>query len=92
MLAARDGDESVRLFHERRSEIDAALLDLTMPGRSGEEVFHELRRLRPDLPVVFSSGYSAQALNGTLATDAGFVQKPYRLAELLDAVHGALAS
>lgn len=81
------------MFAERSNEVDAVVLDLMMPGRGGAEVLRELRAIRRDVPVVISSGYTAQALDGTLGTigEVGFVQKPYTSSELVGAVHEALA-
>jgi CheY-like chemotaxis protein len=61
-----------------------ALLDLRMPGMSGEATFEKLRELEPSLPVLVWSGYGAeQDVNAMLEKGAvGFVQKPYRIAEL----------
>jgi DNA-binding NtrC family response regulator len=55
---------------------------------SGEETFGALRRLRPELKVVLSSGYNEQDATSRFAGKglAGFVQKPYTLAELERAV------
>lgn len=91
VLTAENGDEAVALFREREDEIDAAVLDLTMPGRGGAEVLKDLRAVRPDLPVVISSGYTAAALDGS-AGEVGFVQKPYTNAQLVNAVCAALGA
>jgi two-component system cell cycle sensor histidine kinase/response regulator CckA len=63
--------------------IDAVLLDLTMPGMTGEETLARLRRLRPRLPVVVTSGREA---DGAPAEASAFVAKPFDFA----AVHAAL--
>jgi CheY-like chemotaxis protein len=70
------------------------LLDLTMPGMSGEETFSALRRLDRSMPIVLSSGFSEQDAVRRFAGDApeGFVQKPYRYDALLGHVRGALES
>ena len=48
------------MFNEHADEIDCVILDLTMPHLDGEETFRELRRIRPDLPVILASGYNQQ--------------------------------
>jgi signal transduction histidine kinase/ActR/RegA family two-component response regulator len=60
------------------------LLDLRMPGLSGEQTFERLHELEPGLPVLIWSGYAAeQDVSSMLRRGAvGFVQKPYRIAEL----------
>ena len=64
------------------------VLDLTMPGLGGEATFRELQRRHPTLPVIVSSGYMPDE-NGALA-HVPFLAKPYRPAELLDAVREAI--
>ena len=72
--------------------IRLAVLDLSMPGMSGEETLAHLREVRPDLEVVVSSGYSeaeAMRLFGG-ARVSGFIQKPYTVQELAKEVKTAL--
>jgi two-component system, cell cycle sensor histidine kinase and response regulator CckA len=52
VLLATDGNEAVRRFDEHAREIRAVLLDLTMPGMDGGEVFQHLIQIRPDVKVV----------------------------------------
>ena len=65
-------------------EIDLLLADVIMPGMSGIQVWEAARRLRPDLKVLFMSGYSAGLLErrGTGELDAPFIPKPFRIREL----------
>jgi PAS domain S-box-containing protein len=81
VLLAADGREAVDRFRERAGEIVCVLLDLTMPQLDGQQVFRELRALRPDVPVILCSGYSEQAVVGLFEGQglAGFIQKPYTI-------------
>jgi len=74
-----NGREAVRQFEEQPDRFVAALLELTMPELDGREVFEALRRLRPDLPVLFSSGYREDDIEIGIDRDrrVGFVGKPY---------------
>jgi len=67
-----------------RDELVAVLLDLTMPRMNGEECFHEIRRLRDDVPVILASGYNEQDLTQRFVGRgfADFLQKPYRRPQL----------
>jgi CheY-like chemotaxis protein len=80
VLTANDGREALEVFREHKDTIDAVVLDMTMPHLSGEEVFGEMRRLRPDVRVVLSSGYDEQEATKRFTGKglAGFLQKPYR--------------
>jgi len=85
ILEAIDGYDAVRVFDANASQIDAVLLDLTMPGLDGGEVFAHLIRTKPDVKVVFCSGYDAQDVNARVAPHkpAGFLRKPYGPSDLL---------
>jgi DNA-binding response OmpR family regulator len=91
-LIAPDGAAAVELFRANGAEIGLVLLDLSMPGLSGEQTFEELRRLDPTVRVLLSSGYSeAEATRRFVGRGlAGFIQKPYRPEQLVDAVRRAL--
>jgi CheY-like chemotaxis protein len=91
-LVAVDGLTALELFARHADEIGLVLLDMTMPRMSGGEVLRTLRALRPELPVVVSSGYlEAEAAEqfGPLGP-GGFLQKPYDSSRLLGAVGEAL--
>jgi len=97
VVAAADGEEGLRHFGERGDGFDGVILDLSMPGLGGAETFAELVARRSDVPVVLSSGYDhAEAMRRFQGrSPAGFIQKPYRPAELLAeirrSIHGRRA-
>ena len=82
--------EAVRRTPER---FRLVLLDLRMPGMTGEETFDALRAVSPKLPILIWSGYGAdQDVAAMLRRGAaGFVQKPYRVAELSRKIAEAMA-
>ncbi|TAH38211.1 MAG: hybrid sensor histidine kinase/response regulator [Planctomycetota bacterium] len=92
VLTAADGREAVAVFRRVGSEIQLVVLDLTMPGVSGGDVFLEIQRLAPDTRILVSSGYTEQSASHLFASRgfAGFVQKPYNAEELVRAVGLAL--
>jgi PAS domain S-box-containing protein len=91
--SAGSGREAIELVREPGSEVDAVVLDLVMPGLTGEETFLALREVRPELPVVLSSGYdreqAAERFSARGITD--FVRKPYEPEALVASVRNALA-
>ena len=91
--AERDGRSAIEELRRRPSEFSAVLLDLTMPDMSGDAVFAALREIRADLPVVLISGYSAADVHGRIADLSidGFVKKPFRPGELVEALQRAIA-
>lgn len=56
-LLARDGAEAVKLFETHVDSIDLALLDVVMPKMNGREVCEHLRKIKPQLPIIFCTGY-----------------------------------
>ncbi len=93
VITAADGREAIEKFTAYRDTIDLAILDLTMPHFDGEDCFRELRKVKPDVKVILSSGYSEQDIVNRFEGQglAGFVQKPYTSAELLGKIREALA-
>jgi two-component system, cell cycle sensor histidine kinase and response regulator CckA len=81
---APDGKGALEQASAHPGRFQLVLLDLRMPGLSGEATFEKLRELEPSLPVLIWSGYGAeQDVSAMLKRGAvGFVQKPYRVAEL----------
>ncbi len=92
VLTAEDGSEGVEIFSTRSKDIVLVLLDLTMPHMDGKETFRQLRRIRPDVKTILSSGYNAQDVTNRFAGKglAGFIQKPYRVRALLETVREVL--
>lgn len=92
-VTAEDGRAALDIFKKEPSGFDCIILDLTMPRMDGEECFRELRRIRKDITVVLSSGYNEQDLIDRFAGKglAGFIQKPYKTAELRKKLLEALA-
>jgi PAS domain S-box-containing protein len=89
VLEARDGLEAVELG--RTTRVDLLLTDMVMPKLGGLEVAAELRALRPDLKVLYMSGYAEGALGpGALGADTSLLEKPFSFAALTDAVRGLL--
>jgi signal transduction histidine kinase len=92
VLEAGDGAEALRVAQHHAGTIDLLLTDMVMPRIGGVTLAQRLREQRPGLRVVFSSGYSSQALSEAGLTDAAvLLPKPYRAANLLGKVREALA-
>ncbi len=92
VILAENGVEALEICRDNQNNIDCVLLDLTMPKMGGEETFRELRKIRSDIPVVIASGYTEQDVASRFSGKelAGFIQKPYRLESLLNAIRGVL--
>ena len=84
VLAARSGEEALRVAGSHDGQIDLALLDIILPDMGGKDIYPRLLASRPNLRVIVCSGYT---LNGPaqeiLKQGAqGFIQKPYTMAAL----------
>ncbi len=92
VLSARDGAEGVQIFRQRHQEIDAVLLDLSMPVLDGESALPLLRQIDRDVPIILSTGYSELEATARFASQglAGVLQKPYTATQLKQAVRHAL--
>ena len=91
VLVADGGLAAIDVLKRYPGKIDLALLDLSMPGMSGEEALPELRKIRSDVKVIVSSGYSeGEAMTMFRGQRvSGFIQKPYTSATLAEKVkHG----
>lgn len=85
VLSAGSGPEAVALVQQYTDKITFALLDLAMPNMDGLQTLAELRRIRPDLKAVLTSGFDLANVQQRFA-QAGFVaviQKPYQIESLL---------
>ncbi len=94
VIVASDGAEALEAFVAHRTSIDVVLLDLVMPGMDGRECLTRLREIDPNVRVVLSSGWGFEDFAHDLASAgiAGFVRKPYQIAQLSRIVAQALGS
>lgn len=84
-LAARNGDEAVRILEEQGSSIHLVMTDLVMPGRGGKDVFDEMGVLGlQHIPIVFMSGYHISQTERQLPAggDSHFLEKPWTIGQL----------
>src|SRR5881296_1061070 len=92
VLEAEDSARALEVFQRERERIAVVLLDVNMPGRTGDEFFQDLRGLDPNVSVIFCSG-SISAKKGAILIGAGakaFLHKPYSARQLTEAVRQVL--
>src|SRR6266851_1021355 len=84
VILASNGTEAVQIFTKNPGQFDLIILDVVMPKASGPEAFSQIASIRPDLRVLFSTGYTAEAasLNSVTEQGASVLQKPYSLKSL----------
>lgn len=84
IVVANGGEQAVDAVIRKGDEIDLVILDLIMPGMDGGKVFERIKEIRPQLPVMLSSGYAINGQADEIMQKGcnGFIQKPFNLSEL----------
>jgi PAS domain S-box-containing protein len=83
-LTAGNGSEGIEIFKKNSAEIKLVILDIEMPGISGEKVFHLLKEISPDVKILIASGYGKEYLETTIFKSKiiHFLPKPFKIEQL----------
>ena len=89
---ASDGSEAVEVFHKKRDDINLLILDVIMPKMNGKETYKKIIQMRPDIKVIFISGYNEDVIHkkGMLEVGLNFISKPVAPGQLLTKVREVL--
>ena len=92
VLEATTGTEALEVFSSHDGDVDLVVSDVVMPEMDGPTLMKHLRSQRPDVKIIFISGYAEDAFKRSLSEkdDFMFLQKPFDLKELAAAVKAAL--
>jgi two-component system cell cycle sensor histidine kinase/response regulator CckA len=91
VLTANNGEEALEIV-DRGDEIALLISDVVMPVMDGPTMVREARKTRPDLPILFMSGYAEEQLRKSIdIANVAFLPKPFSVQELAEAVRKALA-
>jgi len=92
VFTAPNGQKALEIFKKRKKEIDLIITDLVMPVMNGTELSQEVKKLIPDLPIIYTSGYAENHFShGILLKDRiSFLKKPYTIAQLSSKINEAL--
>jgi signal transduction histidine kinase len=92
VIEASDGEEAISRFTQHRNDVELLIVDVIMPRKNGREVFDEIRLLRPDINVLFVSGYTADIIGrkGVLEENLDFISKPFPMHAFLEKVREML--
>lgn len=94
VIRAPGGEEALALFSRHGDEIDLVVLDVVMPGTGGEAVYRRIREMRPETRILVASGYDLGGKMIPLLRQGrdGFIQKPFDLQELSQAIAEVLST
>jgi DNA-binding NtrC family response regulator len=92
VLEARSGEEALEIAEQHEGHIDLLLTDVVMTGISGKVLSLKLKETRPNVRVVFMSGYTENTISkeGVLDEETMFVAKPFLAEDLLQKIEDAL--
>jgi len=76
VVAAKNGEEAVRVFEQHADAVDLAFLDVVMPKLNGTDAYMQMTARKPALPVLFTTGYASE-VSLVPVTTATVLQKPY---------------
>jgi CheY-like chemotaxis protein len=82
VVEAENGEAGVARAAEHQGKIDMVITDVVMPGMGGRELVKRLAETRPETKVLYLSGYTEDAIEGTLESGTAFLQKPFTLQNL----------
>ncbi len=84
VLTAAGPEQALRLCEKHEGKIHLLFTDVVMPNMNGRELAGKIRRLRPDIKILYTSGYTANAIahHGVLETGVHFIQKPFSTEDL----------
>ncbi len=92
IVTASDGDEGLEIVRSGKHEFDLVVSDVVMPSMDGPAMAREIRKLLPDLPVLFMSGYAESQLRDEIDIKAmHFIPKPFSVKQIADKVGEVLA-
>jgi PAS domain S-box-containing protein len=92
VIEAEDGEDAVVKFLKHKKHIELVILDVVMPRKNGKEVYESIRRMKPDMKALFTSGYTADVIHkkGVLDEELDFISKPVSPKQLLSKIRELL--
>ena len=92
VVEAIDGEDAISKFLKHKRKVDLIMIDVVMPRKNGKEVYQYVRKIRPDVKALFTSGYTADVIHekGVLDEGLNFVSKPVAPKELLRKIRDIL--
>lgn len=92
VIEASNGKDALELYQQNAADITLVMTDMGMPVMDGYELFSELKKLKPELPILISSGFGDVEITSKIARDeiTGLISKPYRFDLLQETVKSVM--
>jgi PAS domain S-box-containing protein len=92
VILAEDGEEAIKKFMDNKDKFQLVMLDMIMPKKNGKEAYDGIKKIRPDMKTLFSSGYTADRIDKDSMLKEGFdfIMKPVSPKDLLKKIREVL--
>lgn len=92
VIEAVDGEDAIKKFMEYKDNIDLLFFDIIMPKKNGKEAYEEIKKINPDIKVLFTSGYTREVVidKGVHDKTVDFINKPLSSYDLLNKIRKVL--
>lgn len=87
-IGSLTGKEGIALF-KKNPDTSLVILDMVLPDISGKEVFHEIRKMNPDIPVIICSGYHDKIMELSDQPNVQLLYKPFQVAKCKEMITNA---
>ena len=91
VVEAVDGEDGIAKFIEHQNEIRLMIIDVMMPNKNGREAYEEIRRIKNEVKVIFTSGFNSEMTKQLKDAGLNYMQKPFSPQDLLLRIKAALA-
>jgi len=91
VVEAVDGEDGIAKFIEHQNEIRLMIIDVMMPNKNGREAYEEIRRIKNEVKVIFTSGFNSEMTRQLKDAGLNYMQKPFSPQDLLLRIKAALA-
>ena len=94
VFRVENGEEAIRVYQAQGRTIDLVILDMLMPGKSGQETFRDLQAINPHVKVLIATGYTDESITRAVLQDgaAGFIRKPFDHTEFSQLIQQVLCN
>lgn len=83
VINAVDGEDGINKFIEHQDEIQLLITDVILPKKNGKEIYEEIKKLKSDIKVIFTSGHFTEITKELQGGEKAYLQKPFSPEKLL---------